>query len=443
MPTSIPIRLSISVCFLVFCITLCCAVSIAFPQDFQFDESGEIVAYTNCERHDLTVLSYTENVVILRLTIADLFRDNSWSPLNSINPIPQASFRQLSFPPKGEFIAFRAEGIGECYSGIFNVKFKRTIGLHFGGSKTFEFSPDGKWLVTSEIGGNSLIPFREYPNFRPVLRAESSSFYFSQDCKLIAMCMDVDVQNGKQLTEIQIFQLPNEAEVVKQVRNNAKVELELIKQFRYEGHARDLRFSPDNNLVLWKGWPVADVYGNRPFMARIHAADSQVQEIKIEDELKFWGDVCFAGTESDYFILAQKTGEIDGKNRVSIWRKPLDLKTPAQLVVSKPGSCSYPIEVNNAGTHALVPIEITTGGGLGFYSDAEAASFGGSQIFLIDLANIKEVRGFSQDGRHVKFNPAKPTVVMRVGDRFSEYDLTGNPVANDELPTTPEARTKR
>jgi hypothetical protein len=63
--------------------------------------------------------------------------------------------------------------------------------------------------------------------------------------------------------------------------------------------------------------------------------------------------------------------------------------------------------------------------------------------FLIDLANIKEVRGFSQDGRHVKFNPAKPTVVMRVGDRFSEYDLTGNPVANDELPTTPEARTKR
>lgn len=444
MPINFSFRLAVLSCCIGFLASSNSAVSIATPQDFQFDENGNNVAYTSCERHDLTVLCYKENTVVFRSTIADFFRENSWSPLNSINPIPGPSFTQLSLHPGGEFVAFRAvgNGMGSCYSGIFNVKFERPIGLHFGGVKTFEFSPDGKWLITSEIGGISLMPFREYPNFRAVLPTESSSYYFSQDCKKLAMCTYIDVPNVKQITEIQIFCLPDEAEVVKQIQNTAKVELELLKHFRYEGHAKDLRFSPDNKWLMWKG------NGTKPFIARIDLNDAKIQAIEFEDEFEFYGDVCFAGTASDYFIIAQKSGEVDARYRVNLWKQSMDLESPAEQVFSKPGSCSYPIEINLAGTHALVAIDIIADvtGGHGHYSEAEAALLGGSQVFLLELSSLKVVHAFpqnAQNNRRFKFHPKNSIVVVREGDRFSEYDLAGNPVAKSELTKPPESRTKR
>lgn len=443
--------LTISI-FFVWCLTICSTVSIALPQEFQFDESGKLIAYTNAERHDLTVLSFPERAVLFRATIADFFPENSWEPLNSINPIPAASFNRLSLHPEGKFIAFGADGfgVGSSYSGIFNLSLERSIELHFGVVKNFEFSPDGVWVVASDFGGTILTPFGAMAGSQPVLPTElqsgreSRSFYFSPDCNMVAECTFTytDVQKLKAATDIQIYRTPGKAEVLKQVRNNAEVELELVKQFRFEGHANDLRFSPDNKWLLWKGWPL-DGIGNRPFMARIDVDDSQVQDIQSEDELKFWGDVCFAGTKTDYFILAQKTGEVDSKDRVSLWKQPVDLKKPAQLIFSKPGSCSIPIQINRAGTHAIVGLEISAGGRVGVDSDAEAVPLGGSQFLLIDLTNMKEVWASSMKATFARFHPTKPTVVVREGDTFLEYDFAGQPVAKDELPTTPEAQTKR
>ncbi len=222
--------------------------------------------------------------------------------------------------------------------------------------------------------------------------------------------------------------LDDDREIVERLQNDGNVQLKTLKHFRYEGSAQKLRFSPDNKWLLWKG------AGNRPFMARIEASDTLIQEIKCDDGLTFWADVCFAGDRSDYFILAQISGQVDERYRTNLWKQPLDLKKPAQLIFFKPGDSSYPIEISSDGTQAFVPIEIRSGitGGYGLNSDAEAAALGGSQYFLIDLKTMKEVWAFPSDGKFARFHPTKPTVVVREGDRFSEFDFAGKPVAIGE-----------
>ena len=219
MRTSISIRLAISV-FLFTGIAFRFGSAFASPQDFQFDGNGKVIACVSSDQHELMIHSYPGFAVLRRVKTSDLFGEKAWSREN--DPESNYKFRQVVLHFEEAFIAFQGSGVGSnsSFSGIYNFEFDTATRLHFGGGPSYDFSPDGTWLVTSDVCGNILNPFGARSGSLPVLPAESRdgvgvrSFYFSEDSKMIAQCTYsyVDAQKLKTKTEIQIFRLPDDAQ---------------------------------------------------------------------------------------------------------------------------------------------------------------------------------------------------------------------------------------